>query len=382
MRILLATGIYPPDIGGPATYTRTMARALKERGHEVEVVYYADEEFVGGAHCCAPEDILVHRISRSEMLPIRYFKFAWKVFIRARKMNADIVYLQGPVSEGFPGTIGAIMAGKPTVMKVVGDYAWEIYQGAGGAELLDDFVTHRHTGKIRSLELIERWTVKKAKQIITPSKYLASIVEKWGADHTKINVVYNQMNHQGKSISRDEVRIKHHFENNRVLFYGGRAVPWKHADFIIQLLPNLSSDIFFVIGGDGPSLGAWKQKAKDSGVEDRVMFLGRLDREQMFEMYWASDLFVLPSGYEGFPNVIPEAIACGLPCFVSDKGGNPETLELFGSDWISVLPYSDELIWLKALNEAWPSRRQGLVFGEFVSMNMIEMAENILKKSL
>lgn len=382
MRILLATGIYPPDIGGPATYTRTMARALKERGHEVEVVCYADEESVGGAHCCAPEDFLVHRISRSAMLPIRYAKFAWKVFIRARKMNADIVYLQGPVSEGFPGTIGAILAGKPTVMKVVGDYAWEIYQGNGGTELLDDFVTHRHTGKIRLLELIERWTVKKAKQTITPSKYLASIVEKWGVDRAKINLIYNEMNRQEKKISREEVRNKYHLDDQRVLFYGGRAVPWKHVDFIIRLLPRLPEDIVLFVGGDGPSLKFWKQEAENQHVEDRVVFLGKLDREQMFEMYHASDLFVLPSGYEGFPNVIPEAIACGLPCFVSDKGGNPETLELFGSDRVQVLAYLDELVWLKKLNEVWPSRRQGLVSGEFVSMNMVELTENILKKSL
>ena len=48
MKVVLATGIYPPQIGGPATYVRGLARELTEAGHRVTVVTYAPaEEAVG-----------------------------------------------------------------------------------------------------------------------------------------------------------------------------------------------------------------------------------------------------------------------------------------------------------------------------------------------
>lgn len=387
MKILLATGIYPPDIGGPATYTHTMARVLEERGHEVEVVCYGDRRSEIGdqgsdnGSRITDNDFPVHRINRSLPLLFRYFVFAWTVFRRSRMMKANVVYLQGPGSEGFPGTIGAMLAGVPMVMKVVGDYAWEIYQGNGGVELLDEFIVKKHSGKVGLLERIERWTAKKAMKIITPSKYLASIVEKWGVSSDRISVIYNETVLQKALVDRERVRRTKGFENKKVVFYAGRAVPWKNVDFIIKLLPRMAKDVLFVVGGDGPSLTSWKSVAKRQAVDDRVLFLGKLDRHQMFELYHATDLFVLPSGYEGFPNVIPEAVSCGLKCFVSDKGGNVETGELFGTDRVTVLPYLNEGVWLNAINDFFAAEEQRLISHEPVSMDMVDLTEKILESS-
>src|SRR3989338_723969 len=127
MKILLATGIYPPDAGGPATFTRAFARAALSSEHEVQVVAYGEKD--GIEHV---DGYPVERIGRNRNILARYWKFADTVRRRARLV--DVVYLQGPVSEGLPGTIGAMLAGKSTVMKVVGDYAWEMYQGTGNGE--------------------------------------------------------------------------------------------------------------------------------------------------------------------------------------------------------------------------------------------------------
>lgn len=369
MKILFSTGIYPPDAGGPATYTRSMARAFVEMGYGVEVVCYTDGVRGMGIRDqgSVNEQFLIHRISRGLVLPLRYLAFAWKVFVRARKMNADIVYLQGPVSEGLPGMIGAKLAGKKTVMKVVGDYAWEQYQGtekrreargegrvgAGlpSLELLDEFITHRHEGKIGLLEKIERWTAKRADRIITPSRYLKGIVEKWGVPSDRIEVIENAIEslpNDGRS--RDDARRDFGVADCRVILLVARSVPWKHGDFLIRLLPKLASDAVLVIAGDGPALDSWKKEAETSGVSDRVKFLGRLARTEVANWLRASDAFVLPSGYEGFPHVVPEAASVGLPCFVSDKGGNPETRELIG-DQVTILPYLDEAAWVRALSQ-------------------------------
>lgn len=357
MKILFATGIYPPDAGGPATYVRSMARAFVERGHTVEVVCYADiVKSTGG------DSFSVHCVSRSLLLPMRYAMFAWKVFSRSTAMNADLVYLQGPVSEGFPGTLGAMLAKKPTVMKVVGDYAWEIYQGAcvksgDTGELLYEFITKRpHAGKVKWLERIERWTAKRAKSIVVPSQYLKNIVQLWGVPKEKISVIYNAISDFPAGMDRASFRGAQGLGASRVLFTAVRAVPWKQIDFIINLLPDLPRDVLFVIAGDGPRLSSWKADVERLHLQERVRFEGRCDRMRMGEWYRAADLFVLPSGYEGFPHVIPEAASQGLPSFVSDQGGNPETKTLLGSACVTVLPYLDREKWLAALKATWPER--------------------------
>jgi len=376
MKIVIATGIYPPDAGGPATYTRAMARALVSQGHEVSVVAYGDQGSTD-----TEDGFSVTRVSRSQPTWKRYLSFMRAVQSRAK--NVDLVYLQGPVSEGFPGTIGAMLAGKPTVMKIVGDYAWEMYMQEPGDEnkvLLDEFIqvdvgarlrrAHGKSIKVRLIEMIERWTAKRAKKVIVPSVYLNDVMLKWGVLSKNIKVIYNNVEPPDEGLSRDEARNTFGIVEKKVLFTAVRAVPWKNIDFIISLLPELDADIMLAIAGDGPSLDGWKAEAKKYGVEDRAIFLGKLNREQMGSWYRAADLFVLPSGYEGYPNVIPEAWSQGLPCFVSDKGGNPElhTLCTFEGDDkpdihysrpYRVLSYLDQMQWLEALREEWPRRFTG-----------------------
>ena len=165
MRIVLATGIYPPDTGGPASYTQAISAWLQERGEVTTVICYSDK----------PGDDAV-RVLRAGSVLNRYWRYAKAVYHAAKQ--ADIVYLQGPVSEGLPGTMAAMLAGKPTVMKIVGDYAWEQAQQKGESALLDEFLQSSHTGSVRLMEIIERWTARRAKRVITPSRYLKTVVER------------------------------------------------------------------------------------------------------------------------------------------------------------------------------------------------------------
>jgi glycosyltransferase involved in cell wall biosynthesis len=358
MKILLATGIYPPDAGGPATYTRAMARALMGRGHEVAVVCYSDVEFRDD------EKFPVVRISRRQPTWRRYLAYA--LAVRRLAKNADLVYLQGPVSEGFPGTIGAMLAGKPTVMKIVGDYAWEIYMQKGSPEkkkLLDEFVKHPHV-EVRWLERIERWTAKRAKKVVVPSNFLKTIVEQWDVPGERITRIYNAATALPDGMNREEARQQFDVGSRKVLFTAVRAVPWKNIDFIIRLLPKLrDSSVILCAAGDGPSIEGWKREASKMGVENRVRFLGRLGGKEMGEWYRAADLFVLPSLYEGYPNVVSEAVSQGLPVFVSDQGGNNEVHEYVGQSLgsshaeVSAYIYElDEEKWIDELNEGFPDR--------------------------
>ena len=339
MRIVLATGIYPPDTGGPASYTQALSAWLQKRGHNVTVVCYSD----------LPGDDVV-RVLRTRSIFVRYFRYAKAIFHAAK--HADVVFLQGPVSEGLPGTIAAMLAGKPTVMKIVGDYAWEQAQQKGEKALLDEFLAVRHQGGIRLMEMIERWTAKQAKRIITPSRYLKTVVERWGISSEKIRVILNAQEPL-KAFSADAGRaaplsLREKGDSDIIFFTAARAVPWKGVKELITWWEDTPETHRLVIAGSGPDVELWRSLIEASPVKQRIEYRGTLTRDEMAEQYHESDAFLLDSGYEGYPHVVAEAASVGVPCFVSDKGGNSETKEQFG-DLITILPYLDREPWLKAI---------------------------------
>src|SRR6185436_880397 len=103
MRILVATGLYPPESGGPATYSKFLVEKLPALGVEVSVLPF----------------------SRVRYLPklVRHVAYFFACASLARE--ADIVYAQDTVSVGLPAALAAFVARKKFMVRVPGDYAWE-----------------------------------------------------------------------------------------------------------------------------------------------------------------------------------------------------------------------------------------------------------------
>ncbi|MCC6563818.1 glycosyltransferase family 4 protein, partial [Candidatus Uhrbacteria bacterium] len=344
-RILIATGIYPPDIGGPATYVPLLSRGLVEAGDSVRVVTFGNEKTKKG------EGWKVSVVSKMGSAPMRYARMFFRVLHLAKR--ADVVYAMTPSSDGFPASLAAKLRRKPFMLKVVGDYAWEAYRNGlpvtVEGDLLDDFLTKWHGGSIGLLEKMERFVAKQARFVIVPSAYLGSVVERWGVASSRIRRIYNAVATHKATRERNILRKAFGIESKRVLFTVVRCVPWKGVDFLIELLPKLPSDTILVVAGDGPMRVAWEKLAALRGVSGRVRFLGSVTPIIVADWNAASDAFVLASAYEGYPHVVVEALAAGRPCFVTDKAGNKEMGELVPSG-VTVLPYHDEQAWAEALS--------------------------------
>ncbi len=314
--------------------------ALKKRGIPVSLIAY-------GEPSDAMEDgFRVARVSRAGGPIIRYIRFFWKTFKLAKRH--DVLFLQGAVSEGFPASVAAWLRGKPTVLRVPGDYAWEMAQQNGETDLLEAFLSKRHSGKIGLYERLERWTAKRAARVITPSKYLKTVAERWGVASSKIQVVLNAEHSLPMQLDREEARVNFGVSDKVVCLTVVRAVPWKGVAELIEWWEDLPQDHVLVVGGDGPEYARWKEMAASLG--ERARFVGRLNRADLADWYRASDIFMLHSGYEGYPHVVAEAASLGVPCLVSDQGGNPETKDVFG-DLVTVLPFRNKEAWVNALSD-------------------------------
>jgi len=108
---------------------------------------------------------------------------------------------------------------------------------------------------------------------------------------------------------------------NRVVFIG-RLDQWKGVDFLIQAFKTLLADgvpAHLDILGDGPDRDKLQQQAADLGLQDDITFHGAVHGVAPYLQQ--ASLFVLPSLSEGMPNVVLEAMACGLPVIATRVGG-------------------------------------------------------------
>lgn len=316
-KILIATGIFPPDIGGPATYVKTLVEELPRRGYEVTVVTYTDKFEVRS------DKLEVIRILRKQNIILRYLKYFRAVWSEARE--ADIVYVQDTVSAGLPTCLACYLRGQHFILKVVGDYAWEQGQQKYGVkDNLDEFQKKKYGWKVELWRRIQKGVAKQAKLIITPSEYLRAIVETWDLDGGKIKVIYNAVKTPRVEKSHEELKAELGIHGFTILTVG-RLVPWKGMDVLINAMSELK-DIRLIIVGEGPEREKLEVISNKLEVNDRVIFTGRLNQERLWEHMKACDLFVLNTGYEGLPHVTIEAMMLGLPVITTRVGGNPEVV--------------------------------------------------------
>ena len=111
----------------------------------------------------------------------------------------------------------------------------------------------------------------------------------------------------------------------QVLFVGW-LIEAKGVRELLAAARNLPGAAFTLVGPDEPSFTAMIQD-EIRALHDRVRVLPARPRDEIFRLYREADVFVLPTWREGFPNVVIEAMAAGLPVVATPVGAIPEAIE-------------------------------------------------------
>ena len=159
MRILIVSGIWPPDVGGPASHAPELADWLCARDHHVEVLTTASSP-------PAPRAYAVHWVSRRLPPGARHAAVAVAVARHARR--ADVVYATSMVGRT---ALGCLFARRPFVAKLTSDPAFERSHRRGlGARGRSGRPALRH---------VRNWSVRRAAHIVCPSEYIAELAASW-----------------------------------------------------------------------------------------------------------------------------------------------------------------------------------------------------------
>lgn len=307
-KVLIATPLYPPDIGGPATYSEALLRTLPAYGIYIYVLPFSS----------------VRRFPKI----MRHVVYFWKALLRGRRV--DSIFALDPVSVGLPTACAAWCARKPFVMKIVGDYAWEQgVQRFGVKELLDDFLEKKYGVRVAFLRWCERFSATRATRIIVPSRYLQCVVSQWGIRQEKIEVIYNSFDPPNMMLTREEVRQTLGISGFMTVS-AGRLVSWKGFMTLIESVPEISPripDFSLIIIGSGPQEQKLHEKVSELHLEHRIKLLPQMSHATLLKYLYVADLFVLNTGYEGFSHALLEAMALNIPVITTDVGGNKELIE-------------------------------------------------------
>ena len=302
MKILLVSGIYPPDVGGPASFIPRLAQYLYDREIEVEVLTLADRDFPADQR-----DWKITRVRRQMWFPLRFIITV--VFGIKRLKACDAVFVNGLHEE-----MGVALRffKRQSVAKIVGDPVWERSINAGRTNLsIEDFNQSRlNLGNTLQRRLLVS-SLNRFNFVISPSQGLVDIVKDWGVK-ANTSLLLNGIENLGNP--KPEIRFD--------LITVSRLVKWKQVDAVIRSASILNLSICIV--GDGPETEALINLAKEFGC--KATFVGKVREDEAIELIKQSEIYILFSTYEGLSFSLLQAMNLEKTVVVSNAQGNLDVI--------------------------------------------------------
>ncbi len=185
-----------------------------------------------------------------------------------------------------------------------------------------------------SINGVEWWLTYEAWRVIATSRFMADEVKAYfTVPPDKIDIVPNGVNAAPfdalERIDLSAFRERWARADERIIFYVGRLVEEKGAQFIVEAAPRILAQFpqaRFILAGTGSMSDEIKQQARTLGVADKVVAAGFISDAERDRLLKVADAAVFPSLYEPFGIVALEAMAAQCPVIVSDVGGLGEVV--------------------------------------------------------
>lgn len=273
MKILIATGIYPPQLGGPATYAKNIRDAFLSFNHKV----------------------FIKRFTVENKLPtvIRHIWFFFKSFVSISK--SDFSLSLDTFSVGAPIVLASKIFNKKSIIRIGGDFLWESYLNrTGESVLLSEFygkTLENLNFKEKIIFSVSKWVLKNADAVVFSTNWQKEIfVKNYNIDKNKVSVIEN---FYGNKIG-DLINYE---KDKKVFVSGVRNLKWKRG-----LLDGAFLKAQFI---------------------DRSLFLDKetCDYDCFFEKIKNSYAVILVSLADISPNTILDALRCNKPFILTKENG-------------------------------------------------------------
>lgn len=305
MKILCINYEYPPIGGGGATVTQSLAEAMVNEGHEVDVVTSGmkdlpDYEVINGVH--------IHRVNCIRWK--RHYSTAFELLTQiipsyrkalqlTRIKKFDINHTHFIVPTAICSYLLKRKTGLPYIIT------------AHGSDV-PGYNPDRFDVVHKLIKPVWKKVMKNCDGVATPSQFLKGLIQK----NAKVPIEIIPNNYKPpKQCSTTK--------KNQILI-ASRIVERKGIQYLIEALDVLDDTWEVYIAGDGPYLPKLKKLASKQNA--KIYFLGFVAREELEKLYNSSKIFVFPSTQENFPMVLLEAMAAGCAVITTSIAGCNEVV--------------------------------------------------------
>ena len=319
-KILIATPIFPPAIGGPAAHALNLARKFSSLGFGVSVLTYGrkSETFLEVGY-----DIAVV----SSRLPAGLKHFVYFIKALRRLAGSSVVLVFDPFIVGVPVVLASKLAPRPLLARVEGDFLWESYIERTGEEL----TVRQFNERLPSLNLtlkekliykLSRWFFASADGLVFSSPWREDILFKGYPIKPRSTAIISVPWPRGSSGREDR---------EKVMLFAGRLIKCKNLPRLIRaFLGALDRGWQLEIIGDGPEREGLVRLAAAESRRGNILVRPPLSHDELLVRIASVRAFLLPSLSDISPNVILDCIKVGTPFLLSKEVGVYETLKDVG----------------------------------------------------
>jgi glycosyltransferase involved in cell wall biosynthesis len=311
MKIGIFTNNFRPFVGGVTRSIETFMREFENKGHDVHVFAPRFEGY-------KEDEKTVYRVPAIPRFNHTDFSLPLPFSLRVRsifdKLDLDLVHVQHPF---FLGEMGMHL-GKNRGLPIVLTYHTQ-------------YEKYSHYAPIDS-DLVKRWIVNVCTSfcnlcdlVVAPSHDMRDILISREVK-TRIEVIPTGVDLSSyQSLNRQWLRKEFGIdEKKQILVHVGRLAKEKNLDFLFGSVANImkkNKEILFFIAGEGDQKDRLRALAGRLGIQDQVIFHGKMTPEELVNAYAGGDLFIFCSKTETQGLVVLEAMAAGMPVVAVDAPG-------------------------------------------------------------
>src|SRR3989344_5232815 len=282
--ILICTGIYPPDIGGPAKYAKNLTDEFSRNGNKVKVLAYGMEK----------------------KMPIgaRHFWYFLRTIFALPK--ADLIIGLDIFSTGFPAVLAGKIFGKKTILRVGGDFLWETYiESTGHLIKLKDFYEKqpRLSLKFKIIALLQKFALKNTSALAFNTGWQKDFFEKIYKLNPRKNFIIENF-YPEKSVVAEKINKVNEFN----FLFAGRKIKFKNLKLLEEVFEDLES----------------------AGIKARLDIVDGLTQKELQEKIKNSYAAITVSISDFAPNFLVESLSYNKPFILTKDCGLAEKLDGLG----------------------------------------------------